>query len=239
MARLLFWRKVRWWEYALELVLLVLGVSLSLWFESIRQEGEERQQARTYLVDIRAEIRKDTADLLNMIALRQGRIAAAERALSALGGGPADSLLPQLALAARTLSYRVSEPTLEAFVAKGQLNRLPELALADDSLLRALRVLAQQIGASTQAELRLDRFMADQLQPQVMTLAHWPAELSAGPWPPLGAPQLAALRAHPALANHLRRAADEQRMLIWQYEALRLQMSQVLRQLDRQLGHAP
>ena len=233
---MLFWRKVRWWEYALELALLVLGVSLSLWFESIRQEGDERQHARTYLVDIRAEIQKDTADLLTMIELRRSRIAAAEAALRALDTGPSDSLLHRLALAARGLNYRVSEPTLEAFISRGQLNRLPELGLADDSLSAGLRVLAQQIGASTQAEARHDRFVADHLQPLVLALGHWPVDLEAGPWPLLSPAQLAELRSHRALQNHLRRAADEQRMLIWQYEALLGQMTHVLQLLERRVG---
>ena len=76
------------WRRALgELLIIIFGVLIALWAENWRQTLQDRGLERTYLERLAADLRRDTAEISEMMALTVGRARYAGIVLKALEEG--------------------------------------------------------------------------------------------------------------------------------------------------------
>ncbi len=120
-----------------ELVLIVLGISIALWFEGLAEDMQEQEMARQYMSGLSDDLQTDIHSLESMIRNNQDRIARLESTLALLPNLANASPETQAEVIFVPSSYHFFQPANFTYISmqqSGHFRLLPDPEIKRDLL---------------------------------------------------------------------------------------------------------
>jgi hypothetical protein len=120
-----------------ELVLIVLGISIALWFEGLAEDLHEDEMARQYMSGLSDDLQTDIKSLESMIRNNQNRIARLESTLALIPGLATASSETQAEIIFAPSSYHFFQPANFTYISmqeSGHFRLLPDPVIKRDLL---------------------------------------------------------------------------------------------------------
>ncbi len=125
-------KKINWWQYLIELIVVIIGISIAFSLENWREHQKEHQITKEYLQSLKADLMLDSVSFKQLIGRTNYSMRCATSVRQTIENQKiekADSFFMNMFSMYMPLDFQASRSTIDALENSGQLNLIHNFEL--------------------------------------------------------------------------------------------------------------